>query len=213
MTNRVLVISVHPDDETLGCGGTLLRHQQEGDEIFCAFVTNGNEEQAPLIPKLDLFYGFSETFQLDLPEITLEDISLSQIIPKIADVTRQVRPTVLFLPNRSDPHSDHRRTFDACQACIKTFRYPYIKKVLMCEIQSETDFSPALPENVFIPTVYVDISAFFERKMQILRLFQSELLDYPSTRSLDSIKAHHRYRGSQANCEYAEAFMLLKEIV
>lgn len=212
MKNRVLVISVHPDDETLGCGGALLKHQHAGDEIYCAFVTNGNQDQAASIPQLDLLYGFNKIFNLTFPEIILEDVSLSEIIPKIADVIRIVRPTVVFLPNRSDPHSDHRRTFDACQACIKTFRYPYIRRVLMCEVQSETDFSPALPENVFIPTVYVDISQFIERKMRILGVFESELLDYPSTRSLDSIRAHHRYRGSQANCEYAEAFMLLKEI-
>jgi len=213
MKNRVLVISVHPDDETLGCGGTLLKYKQAGDEVFCVFVTEGNQEQALLIPKLQHLYSFDKVFSLKFPEITLEDISLSKIIPKLSDVIREIHPSIVFLPNRSDPHSDHRRAFDACQACIKTFRYPYIRKVLMCEVQSETDFSPALPENVFIPNVFIDISEVIDRKMTILEVFASELLNYPATRSLDSIKAHHRYRGSQANCEYAEAFMLLKEII
>lgn len=211
--NKFLVISVHPDDETLGCGGTLLKYKEAGDKIYCAFVTEGNKSQALLIPKIQSLYCFDKVFNLKLPEITLEDISLSNIIPLIAAVITEIKPTIVLLPNRSDPHSDHRRAFDACQACVKTFRYPYIKKVMMCEIQSETDFSPALPENVFIPTVYADISAYIEQKMNILRIFESELLDYPATRSLDSIRAHHRYRGSQANCEYAEAFMLLKEII
>lgn len=213
LNNKLLVISVHPDDETLGCGGTLLKYKDAGDEIYCVYVTDGNRHQAEAIPKLQELYRFTKAFRLGLPEITLEDISLSHIIPLVSGAITDARPTMVLLPNRSDPHSDHRRAFDACQACIKTFRYPYIKKVMMCEIQSETDFSPALPENMFIPTVYVDISTFIEEKMDILRVFDSELLDYPATRSRDSIRAHHRYRGSQANCEYAESFMLLKEIL
>jgi hypothetical protein len=83
----------------------------------------------------------------------------------------------------------------------------------MMEIISETDFSPALPENVFIPNIFVDISNYFESKIAMVQKFDSELLDSPYTRSLESLTALNRYRGSQINAKYAESFMLIKEIL
>lgn len=209
---KILCVSVHPDDETLGCGGTLLKHKANGDAIYCVHITDGNEKQGGVIPLLTVFYGFYETYRLGLPEIKLTDISLSEIIGKLSAVIQQVKPDYLYIPNRSDAHSDHRIVFEALTACTKSFRYPFIKKVMMCEVISETDFSPALPENIFIPNVFVDISDFIERKHEILNIFESELLSSPYTRSIEAILALSKYRGSQINVNYAEAFMLLKEI-
>ena len=209
---KILCISVHPDDETLGCGGTLLKHKANGDEIYCVHVTNGNEKQESIICLLRELYGFKKTYQLGLPEIKLTDISLSEIIGRLSAVIQQVKPDYLYIPNRSDAHSDHRIVFEALTACTKSFRYPFVKKIMMCEVISETDFSPALPENIFIPNVFMDISDFIERKCEILNVFESELLISPYTRSIDAILALSKYRGSQINVNYAEAFMLLKEI-
>jgi LmbE family N-acetylglucosaminyl deacetylase len=213
MSKNVLIVSVHPDDETLGCGGTIFRHQEMGDKVSCVFITSGNSHQNELINKLDEAYNFEKVYNLQLPEITLQDVSLSKIIPLISDVFKKVEANVIYLPNRFDPQSDHRRTFEACLACIKTFRYPFIKKVLMMEIISETDFAPALPENMFIPHVFVDISNHFDKKIEILKFFESELFDAPYTRSIDTMTAYNRYRGSQINAHYAECFMLIKEIL
>ena len=209
---KILCVSVHPDDETLGCGGTLLKHKAKGDEIYCVHVTNGNEKQKSVICLLRELYEFKETYQLGLPEIKLTDIPLSEIISKLSAVIQQVKPDYLYIPNRSDAHSDHRIVFEALTACTKSFRYPFIKKIMMCEVISETDFSPALPENIFIPNVFMDISDFIERKHEILNVFESELLTSPYTRSIDAILALSKYRGSQINVNYAEAFMLLKEV-
>jgi LmbE family N-acetylglucosaminyl deacetylase len=209
---KVLVVAVHPDDETIGCGGTILKHISNGDEVSCLFVTNGNTVQKETIPKLKKAYGLTNAFQCNLPEIILSDLSLKEIIDSISIIIKKYQPNVLYLPNRSDPHSDHRITFDAFQSIIKTFRFPFIKKVMMLEVISETDFAPALNENMFIPHVFVNISEYFEKKMEILKIFESELLDFPQTRSLNTMQAYNRYRGSQINSDYAEVFMLLKEI-
>ncbi|MCF8337109.1 MAG: PIG-L family deacetylase [Bacteroidales bacterium] len=212
MSKKVLAVSVHPDDETLGCGGTLLKHKANGDKIFCVYITNGNAFQAKTINELNKLYEFENTFQLGLPELELDDISLNHIIPKISEVIKEVEPEVLYIPNRSDVHSDHRRVFEALVAVTKSFRYDSIKKILMCEVMSETDFSPALIENVFQPNVFNDISEYFDKKIEILKIFKSELFEAPYTRSIDSVTAHNRYRGSQINTYYAESFMLIKEI-
>ena len=210
---NVLVVSVHPDDETLGCGGTILSHQLNGDRVFCLWVTNGNLDQESLLPELMKRYKFEGTYSLDFPEVVLDDISLSEIIPRISEVVTETEANILYIPNRSDPHSDHRRVFDACQACIKSFRYPSVEKVMMMEVQSETDFAPVLPESIFLSNVFVDITEVYEAKMKIVKLFKAELLPGPLTRSISSIEALSRYRGSQINVEHAESFMLLKEIV
>jgi N-acetylglucosamine malate deacetylase 1 len=210
---KVLTISVHPDDETLGCGGSILKHKLNGDEVYCIYITNGNEFQAKAIQTINKMFNFDKSYQLGFPETTLDDISLNDIIPKLTTVINEIKPEVVYMPNRSDVHSDHRRTFEALMAVTKTFRYPYITKILMCEVISESDFAPALAENAFQPNVFVDISDFMAKKLEIMNVFESELLESPNTRSIDSITAYNRYRGSQINCMYAEAFMLLKEII
>lgn len=210
---KAVVISVHPDDETLGCGGTILKLKSQGVDVCCVFVTNGNSEQSKIIPQLSEIYGFYKIYKLGLKELLLDDMSLNELIPLFSDIVNTEKPELILLPNRCDVHSDHRKVFEAMQSCIKSFRYPFIKKVLMCEVISETDFSPALPENVFIPNVFVDISAFIHIKREAINVFKNELLVSPQTRSLVSIEALSRYRGSQINAEFAEAFMLLKEIL
>ncbi|MGM0408659.1 MAG: PIG-L deacetylase family protein, partial [Bacteroidota bacterium] len=158
-------------------------------------------------------FGFKKTFNLNFPELEIADISLNKLIPAIVGAINEIKPELIFVPNRSDVHSDHRQIFKALIASTKSFRFPFIKKILMYEVISETDFAPALPENVFQPNVFIDISEQFEQKLKIYKYFESEILAEPLTRSIQTLKAHNRYRGSLINAEYAEAFVLLKEIV
>jgi N-acetylglucosamine malate deacetylase 1 len=209
---KVLAIAVHPDDETLGCGGTLLKHKSEGDVVGCVFITSGNDHQKTLVSEVASKYAFDFTALLDKEEIVLDDMSLSELIPSISEVLHKFQPSILYVPNRSDSHSDHRKAWQVVCACIKSFRYPFVKRVLMCEVISETDVAPSLAENAFIPNVFVDITFFRDEKMKILNLYQNELLEDPHTRSLSAIEALQRYRGSQVSVQYAEAFMLIKEI-
>ncbi len=211
--NRVVVIAVHPDDETLGCGGTILKFLSQGDEVHCILVTKGNDEQARLWERAKNAYRFTSVIELDFPEMELMDISLNKLIPPISDGIRKIQPNILIIPNRSDAHSDHRAVFNAVASCTKAFRYPFIEQVLMMEVVSETDFALPLPEGQFIANYFVDISAEFESKQRILKIYESELLPYPQTRNMSTISALNRYRGSLINTEYAEAFMSLKTIV
>lgn len=213
MKEKVCVIAVHPDDETLGCGGTILKHLRKGDEVHCVFVTGGNENQKSIIQKVSDAYRLTSVVNFDFPELMLQDISLNQLIPQFSSLFFKIEPTILYIPNRSDMHSDHRAVYNAISACTKSFRYPFIKQILMCEVISETDFVLGLPEMMFIPNYYVDISETFEEKLRILELYQSELLPYPMTRNLNTMESLNRYRGSLINSEYAEAFMSIKTIV
>ncbi|MBQ9338697.1 MAG: PIG-L family deacetylase, partial [Paludibacteraceae bacterium] len=156
--NIVCVIAVHPDDETLGCGGTILKHLKNGDEVHCVFVTDGDNTQKTIIAKLADFYHLTGVISLGFEELKLADISLNVLVPALANVLNQIKPNILYIPNRSDAHSDHRAVFEALVACTKSFRFPFIEQILMCEVISETDFNLNLSEQVFNPNYFVDIT-------------------------------------------------------
>lgn len=210
---KVCVIAVHPDDETLGCGGTILKHLKRGDEVHCVFVTDGDETQGVLIDQLAKHYGFTSVTRLRTPELKLADMSLNELVPALAGVMKKIAPNVLYIPNRSDAHSDHRAVFEALIACTKAFRFPSIEQILMCEVISETDFNLGLPEQVFNPNYFVDITDEWEGKKQAMEICKDQMLPYPFTRNASTMEALNRYRGSLINVEYAEAFMALKTIV
>lgn len=219
---QVIVISAHPDDETLGAGGTLLKHIADGDKVYWLIVTNIFENQGfskervqsrqREIQKVKEAYGFEDVFIFDYPTMTLSSQSLLTLVPKISEIFVKVRPEVVYCLNRSDAHSDHRILFDAVMSCTKSFRYPYIKKVLLYECISETEFAPALHEKVFIPNYYVDISRYFDKKLEIMKVFESELGAHPFPRSLRNIEALATFRGASVGVEYAESFQAVKII-
>ena len=218
---RVLVVSPHPDDETLGAGGTIARLTAEGNEVFWLNITtvkgNNNfpkgmidkrEEQLHAIAD---FYNFSEVYHLDLPTTKLENIDSNKAIDMIGDIIKKVEPEMLILPDYNDAHSDHKRVFDWCFACTKVFRFPSIKQVMTMEIVSETDFGR--PENAFIPNCYVDITSYIENKIQAIEIYDTELGEHPFPRSLDNIRALVVLRGAAAGVKYAEGFRMIKKIV
>ena len=211
--NIVCVIAVHPDDETLGCGGTMLRHLKNGDEVHCVFVTDGDAGQQSIIGQLSDFYHFTSVKRLCFKELELADLSLNEIVPVFAKTLKEIEPNILYVPYRDDAHSDHRAVFEALIACTKAFRFPSIEKVLMCEVISETDFNIGAVVQSFSPNYYVDITEEMEQKKQAMEIFADQLLPFPYTRNVSTMEALNRYRGSLINAAYAEAFMALKIVV
>lgn len=218
----VLVISVHPDDETLGCGGTILKHTKTGDEVYWMILTKAHEslgfsgdflkKREKEMETISKKYGFKEVIQLKLLTTKLHVIDFSVLIEKISRVINRIKPEIIYMNNRSDVHSDHQVAARAIMSCTKSFRYPFIKKVLMYECISETEIAPALPENIFIPNVYSDITDYLDKKLEIMKIYESEVQEPPLPRSLDNIKSLARYRGASSGCNYAEAFMLVREV-
>ncbi|OGX07922.1 MAG: GlcNAc-PI de-N-acetylase [Omnitrophica WOR_2 bacterium GWA2_47_8] len=221
--NKVLVVAVHPDDETLGCGGTLLRHRQAGDEIIWLIVTcmkredgftsEQIKERDGQIQAVGRKLGVAEIVSLDISAVKVDRVPMSELIGSVAKVFKKINPTILYLPFRGDVHSDHRKFFDAVFSCTKSFRFPSIRKVLMMETISETEFAPSIPSDAFVPNHFVDVSKFLAKKLEIMKIYKSELGKHPFPRSIENIKALATFRGAMAGCRYAESFMLLKEIV
>ncbi|MGB5920476.1 PIG-L deacetylase family protein [Arcobacter sp.] len=218
MKNKILMVAVHPDDETLGCGGTLLKHKKNGDEIhwlICTTIEKSHkyyEKREKEIEEVTEQYCFDSVHNLRLKTMQLDEYSMSELIGQISKVINEVKPTIIYLPFKGDVHSDHRKIFEASYSCTKSFRYPFVKKIYMIETLSETEFAPSTKEDSFIPNVFVDISEQMDKKLEIMKIFESEIEEHPFPRSIKNIKALATLRGATAGCEYAESFVLLKEI-
>ncbi len=220
--SKVIIISAHPDDETLGAGGTILKHKENGDEVYWLIVTNVFESEGfsrervlsrkQEIEEVSRLYSFKKVYNLEYPTMKLNDTILFELVNKISHIFQQLEPEIIYVMNRSDAHSDHRIVFDAVMSCTKSFRYPYVKKVLMYECLSETEFAPILPERVFQANYYVDISNFLNKKIEVMKIFDSELGEHPFPRSIKNIEALATFRGATVGVLYAEAFQMIKYI-
>jgi LmbE family N-acetylglucosaminyl deacetylase len=103
--------------------------------------------------------------------------------------------------------------FDATMSALKAFnRKRGVTRLLSFETLSSTEAAPANPSRAFLPNVFSDVTAFIERKLEIMALYETELQPFPLPRSLESIRALARYRGATVGLEYAEAFMLIREL-
>ena len=138
---------------------------------------------------------------------------MSELISKISSIINKVKPNIIYLPFKGDVHSDHKYIFDAAYSCTKIFRHPFIKKLYMMETLSETEFSLSTKEDSFVPNVFVDISEFMDKKIELMNIYESEMGEHPFPRSERNIRALATYRGATSGCDYAESFMLLKEII
>ena len=220
MLSRIIVIAPHPDDETLGVGGTLLRKKAEGATIAWVIVTTISIESGwsaekvkqrnNEITRIAQLYDFDEVYALNFQTTQLDVIPMSDIIKAISSVFKSFRPEEVFVPHPSDVHTDHRVVFNAVSACTKWFRYPSVKRVLAYETLSETDFGLGT-DQAFRPSVFVDINHFLRKKLEAMDIYASEVGEFPFPRSHEAIRALATLRGAASGYKSAEAFELLRE--
>ena len=220
---NVLVIAAHPDDETLGCGGTLLKHRAQGDRICWLIATRASGSQWPEtlvrrktaeIARVTRAYGFSRVQQLDFPATQLDAAPAAKLIARIDAAVRAVKPQVVYLVHRGDVHTDHQAVFRAATAVLKSFymRRHGVRRILSYETISSTDAAPQAAADAFLPTVFVDITPHLNRKLRILSLYRSELHAEPLPRTASAVRALARVRGATVGMRYAEAFVLVREV-
>lgn len=220
---NVLAISAHPDDETLGCGGTLLKHRALGDRVHWLIVTRAYSPQwsaallrrkAGEVERVARAYGVSRYLHLDFPSTQLDTIPVSSMIAELRQVIAALRPRVVYLVHGGDVHSDHRAVFEATTAVLKSFRMAAlgVRRLLSYETLSSTDAAPPSPDRAFAPLVFTDITPYLERKLKIMALYRTEAQRDPLPRAPSAIRALARVRGATVGVRYAEAFMLIREV-
>lgn len=198
----------------------MLRRTAEGAAVGWLIVTGMSEEHgwpAEQVRRRDAeiaavteLVGFTEVFNLRLPAARLDTLPMADLVQHFARVFTAFQPTEVFVPHPADVHSDHRLVFEAAAACTKWFRYPSVRRVLAYETISETDFGLAANTR-FQQNSFVDITAFLERKLDVMAVYQSELGTFPFPRSREALRALAVTHGAAAGFGAAEAFQLLRE--
>ena len=209
---KVLVVASHIDDEVLGCGGTIKKHVDKGDEVYVIFISSHhskrfNEEIITLrkthAQKVAEFLGIREVFFADHPLIMLDTIPQLDIVTSLEQIIFHVKPEILYCHYETDINADHRCVYHASSVWCRPSKTPFIKQVLLYEI-----FGSTLN---FHPNFYVDISNYIEDKLAALSIYTTEI--DVQTRTLDTSRLVAGYRGAEINTEYAEAFYLYRSII
>jgi len=217
--NRILVIAPHPDDEVLGCGGTIARLSGQDYDVFILIVTRGytpdwSEEflknRPKEIKKSHKILGVKKTLFLNYLTVKLDAIPKKELNDNLAEIIEQVKPDIVFIPHKGDLNHDHRIIFESSLVALRPTKWK-VSKVFTYEVLSETEWGYEIA--MFKPNVYYDITETFQVKIEAMQAYSSELREFPHPRSLEAIEALAKKRGSEIGVKYAEAFYLLREII
>lgn len=212
---RVLVFAPHNDDEVLGVGGTMKRFTQAGHIVTVCEVTCGGDylplqEEAKRAHKI---LGVEKTIFLNLPVVNLKVLSPADLNGKIGAIVEQIRPEIVFAPFIGDMHIDHREVTESVLVAVRPVNNNSVKTVYMYETLSETGWNIPSAEKTFSPNTWIDITDTINSKIQAMECYQTQIKEYPNPRSSGGIKALAMYRGSTVSFEYAEAFMMIRNVV
>ena len=226
--STVLVVAAHPDDEVLGCGGTIARLTARGIVVHLAFLTDGvgsrsqqdttlafedkaapRRRQTAAQRAADILGAASVTLD-ELPDNGLDSIPLLKITQRIEALITRHRPTTVFTHHAGDLNIDHRRVHQAVMTACRPQRGHPVRTVLTFEVASSTEWQPPGSGTPFMPNWFVDISAAMDKKLQALDAYAEELRDWPHPRSRQGVQHLARWRGATVGCEAAEAFMLAR---
>lgn len=220
-TKKILVIVAHPDDEVLGCGGTISKHIRNKDEVHLLILSDGElSREVPELEKRSI--GLSDSCsalgllhfkQLAFNDSKLDTYPLLEIIRAIETFAKNINPHIVYTHSSSDINQDHRATYMATLTAFRPLPDSSIEKILTFEIPSSTECGPqALPRftpNYFESLTDEDITA----KFKALNCYRHELREFPHPRSLEYIKALLTVRGSSVGVRAAEAFFLERLIL
>lgn len=208
---KVLVIAPHPDDEVLGCGGTIKKHTNKGDEVYLCVATraygpdwsqefiNNRKKEISCANKI---LGIKETIFLDLPTVKLDTLGQKKINDLIKQCLNKIKPEILYIPSDKDNNKDHCLISKACLIASRPEFDSSIKKVLSYSYESP----------LFLPNLYIDISDTLDDKLKAMSCYKSELKDYPHSRSLEAIKISAQKRGIESGLKTAEAFIIIRQV-
>ncbi len=216
---KILVIAPHPDDEVLGCGGTIARHVANSDDVFLCIATRAYtpdwsedfiKNRKKEIENSCRILGIKKTYFLNFPTVKLDTIPQKDLNFSFSSILEQINPDIVYIPFKGDLNKDHRVIFEALLVATRPVNSS-VSRVLAYEILSETEWGN--PIEIFTPNYYVDISNTLEKKINSMQAYKSEIRDYPHPRSPDVIRALAIKRGSEAGVKFAEAFMLIREVI
>lgn len=225
MKKNILVIAAHPDDEVLGCGGTIARLVRGGHTVSVLILGEGPlsryvdrtvGKQQNDVAKVSQFtaraaaaLGIAHVFPFQFPDNAFDTVPLLEIIRAISSVKDTVRPDTVFTHSRADLNIDHRRTYEAVITACRPIAGETVREIYSFEIPSSTEWNVPMS---FAPTKFVDIAATLETKIAALQCYETEVRPFPFPRSPEALRAIAMRWGSVSACAAAEAFEVIRFI-
>ncbi len=221
---KILIIAAHPDDEVLGCFGTISKLIEQGNEAYTLILGEGktsrvfnrneidNKEFEILEDealKANQSIGIKELFREKFPDNRFDNVPLLDIIKSIEKIKNKIKPDMIFTHFHNDLNIDHQITFKAVLTATRPLSYESVKEIYSFEVLSSTEWNfPTL----FSPNVFIDIDQNLEQKLKAMSFYKSKLCEFPHPRSLEGIKLQAKMQGLRVGLKNAEAFKLIRAI-
>lgn len=229
MNKKILVVAAHPDDEILGCGGTMAKHAKEGDEVHVAILAEGltsrdkhrdreskkDELQtlATVAKKANDVLGVTSLTLHDFPDNRMDSLDRLDVVKYVEELITKIEPEVVYTHHAGDVNIDHRCIHEAVITACRPMPGSIVKQVLFFEVASSTEWQPPESAPSFHPNWYVDISSTLDLKLKALEVYEMEMRAWPHARSLPALEYLAKWRGANIGTEAAEAFILGRNII
>ena len=217
MKNKVLVVVAHPDDEVIGCGGTLLRHAENGDDIFIIYMTDGESsrklkninKRKLSAKKVCQILNVKKSYFFNFPDNSMDSIPILKIIKKIEVIIKKIKPNIIYTHHYGDLNIDHKIVNQALLTATRPEPEDFIDRIYSFEINSSTEWNFA---NVkyFTPVYFVDITSNIENKIKLLSIYSDEMRQKNHSRSIKAIKDLSEIRGKMVGGKFVESFEVIR---
>lgn len=225
MNKKILIVAAHPDDEVLGCFGTVAKLIKEGYEAYTLIlgegktsrddarkIENKTEEIIVLnneIQKANKIIGIKDVFIESFPDNRFDSVDLLDIVKVITKIKDEIKPDIIFTHYENDLNIDHQITYKAVITATRPMERECVKEIYSFEILSSTEWNYPLS---FSPDTFFEISNTLDMKINAMKQYASELCNYPHPRSLEGIKLNAQYQGMRIGKKYVEAFKSVRVI-
>ena len=221
-SKKILVVSPHADDETLGAGGTLLRAKDKSIKLYWLLVTSPNKQNysetyiknhIKQVEKIKNIYNFEKTLHLNYTPALLENEKKSSLINNFYKAFKSCKADTIIIPHISDAHTDHYVTHTCCMAACKIFKFNELglRKIYSMEVLSETDIFTSKKDYQFQANTWINISNYINQKIEAFSIYKTEV-HKKGPRSNKYIRAQSKLHGSNLGWNAAERFCLLYNI-
>ena len=229
---RILIFASHPDDEVLGCGGTIAFHRNKNDHVAVCYLSEGvsarfefKEFQNNMLWENDMIQrekmalkaasilDFEIIEFLRLPNLRMQELPLLDLTKNIISIIKNFKPNTVYVNFPGDLNTDHRITFDAVFTALRPASFHNVSEILCYEVLSSTEWAPSICPQPYMPNMFVDISKFIDVKLEAINAYEFEMRPEPHPRSLKSIRSLAIHRGSQIGVNYAESFVAIRKLI
>ena len=207
MNEKVLVVAAHPDDEVLGCGGTIAKLTHDGVPVRVLLLCKSGRGGFENAFKAAKILGVRVLFE-DFPGNKFDTVPLLSIVNAISVVADEFEPSIVFTHSKADLTVDHKVCCEAVVAAVRPFGLHAGTSIFCFETVSSTEWNSL---KTFKPNHYEDITGFWDKKLKALKAYESEMRPFPHPRSYEGLKALAKFRGMNVGFEAAEAFEIARD--